>query len=100
MQAQIAFGADQAAVDRVTRQLAGLGRVGVAFSGGVDSATLLALAVQTLGPSRVLAIVGVSPSLATDERTAAHEVVRAAVVERVVVRDRDHVQAGEAGRCP
>ncbi len=48
------FGADQAAVDRVTAQLAGVGRLGVAFSGGVDSATLLALAVRALGPARVL----------------------------------------------
>ena len=45
------FGADQAAVDRVTAQLAGVGRLGVAYSGGVDSATLLALAVRALGPA-------------------------------------------------
>jgi uncharacterized protein len=46
----------------------------VAFSGGVDSSVLLALAAHTLGHDQVLAILGVSPSLATDERTAAHEV--------------------------
>ena len=70
------FGADQAAVDRVTAQLAGVGRLGVAYSGGVDSATLLALAVRALGPARVLAVIGVSPSLADDERAAAHAVAR------------------------
>ena len=64
--------------------LAGVGRLGVAFSGGVDSSVLLAAAVRTLGPGRVVAILGVSPSLAADERAAAHEVARfvgAALVE-------------------
>jgi uncharacterized protein len=76
MQTEMDFGVDQAAVDRVTVQLIGIGRLGVAFSGGVDSATLLALAVRALGPDRVVAVVGVSPSLAADERTAAHDVAR------------------------
>jgi uncharacterized protein len=68
----------------VTDRLAGIGRLGVAFSGGVDSSVLLALAAQALGPGRVIAILGVSPSLAADERTAAHQVARhigVAVVE-------------------
>jgi uncharacterized protein len=83
------FGADQAAVDRVTAQLAGVGRLGVAYSGGVDSATLLALAVRALGPARVLAVIGVSPSLADDERAAAHAVARfvGAPVVEVVTRE-------------
>src|SRR3954469_1639087 len=64
--------------------LAGIGRLGVAFSGGVDSSVLLALAAQALGRDRVVAVLGVSPSLAADERTAAHAVARGlgvAVVE-------------------
>jgi uncharacterized protein len=84
MRTDARFGPDQPAVDRVTAALAGLGRVGVAFSGGVDSATLLALAVRALGAGRVVAVLGVSPSLADDERTAAHDVagfVGAPVVE-------------------
>ena len=52
------------------------GRVGVAFSGGVDSSVLLALATRTLGADRVVAVLGVSPSLAADERAAAHDVAR------------------------
>ena len=52
--------------------LAGVNRLGVAFSGGVDSSVLLALAVRALGADRVVAILGVSPSLAADERVAAH----------------------------
>ncbi|MDO8120327.1 ATP-dependent sacrificial sulfur transferase LarE [Isoptericola sp. b490] len=49
-------------------------RLGVAFSGGVDSAVLLAVAARALGPQRVLAVLGVSPSLAADERELAHRV--------------------------
>jgi uncharacterized protein len=63
---------------------AGVGRLGVAFSGGVDSSVLLALAVRELGRDRVVAVLGVSPSLAADEREAAHAVARfigVAVVE-------------------
>ncbi|SNY76035.1 asparagine synthase-related protein [Paractinoplanes atraurantiacus] len=64
------------AVGRVTDLLAGVDRLGVAFSGGVDSSVLLALAVRILGPGRVVAILGVSPSLAADEREGAHTVAR------------------------
>lgn len=62
--------------DAVAAQLEGIGRLGVAYSGGVDSATLLALAVRALGADRVVALLGVSPSLAARERTLAHEVAR------------------------
>jgi uncharacterized protein len=60
--------------DAVGHALDGVTRLGVAFSGGVDSALLLALAVRRLGPENVVAVLGVSPSLAADERVAAHEV--------------------------
>lgn len=64
----------RAAADRVMELVAGTARLGVAFSGGVDSAVLLALAVRALGPDGVIAVLGVSPSLAADERSAAHDV--------------------------
>ncbi|HBX81127.1 MAG TPA: ATP-binding protein, partial [Propionibacteriaceae bacterium] len=60
--------------DRVTAALGQPARLGIAFSGGVDSSVLLALAARALGPARTLAILGVSPSLASDERAAAHAV--------------------------
>lgn len=60
------------AAAQVREMLRGHAPLGVAYSGGVDSATLLALAVAELGPDGVVAILGISPSLATDERTTAH----------------------------
>jgi uncharacterized protein len=69
----LSLGARDAA-DRVAALVAGTARLGVAFSGGVDSAVLLALAARTLGRDGVLAVLGVSPSLAADERSAAHDV--------------------------
>ena len=54
------------------------------LSGGVDSSVLVALAVRALGVDRVVPILGVSPSLSSEERLAAHQVARTigiAVVE-------------------
>ena len=84
-------------------ELDGVRRLGVAFSGGVDSSVLLAAAVRTLGASNVLAILGVSPSLAADERRAAHEVARfvgAPVVEvQTYEGDRADYRANGPDRC-
>ncbi|WP_201261161.1 asparagine synthase-related protein [Embleya scabrispora] len=82
---------DAEAVDRVGALLHTPGRLGVAFSGGVDSSVLLALAVRALGADRVVAVLGVSPSLAADEHTAALRVaatIGARVVE-VATREGD-----------
>lgn len=67
-------GADAEAADAVAALLGDAVPLGVAFSGGVDSSLLLALAVRALGADRVVAILGVSSSLAADERAAAHDV--------------------------
>jgi uncharacterized protein len=103
MQVDVEFGADQPLVDAVTEQLQGAGRLGVAFSGGVDSSTLLALAVLALGSDRVVAVVGVSPSLAATERTAAHAVasfIGAPVVEvQTHEGDRAAYRANGPDRC-
>jgi uncharacterized protein len=72
-------------VRRLGEALAGIDRLGVAFSGGVDSSLLLALAVRALGAGRVVAVLGVSPSLAADERAGAHDVAAAIGVPVVEV---------------
>jgi pyridinium-3,5-biscarboxylic acid mononucleotide sulfurtransferase len=90
-------------LDALDREFSGVGRLGVAFSGGVDSSVLLAAAVRVLGADRVVAILGVSPSLATSERAAAHEVARfigAPVVEvETHEGDRPEYRANGADRC-
>jgi uncharacterized protein len=49
-------------------------RLGVAFSGGVDSSVLLALAVRALGAERVVPVLAVSASLPAVQRRLAHDV--------------------------
>ena len=81
----------------------GVHRLGVAFSGGVDSSVLLAAAARTLGADRVVAVLGVSPSLAADERAAAHDIARFVGVPLVEVEtyegDRPEYRANGADRC-
>ncbi|MFM7731983.1 MAG: ATP-dependent sacrificial sulfur transferase LarE [Cyanobium sp.] len=60
------------ALARVRRRLEQLERVVVAYSGGVDSALVAALAVERLG-ERAVAITGVSPALAPHLRQEARE---------------------------
>lgn len=85
------------AEERVAAALGCPARLGVAFSGGVDSSVLLALAVRALGAHRTLAILGVSPSLAADERSAAHAV--AAHIGVPLVEVATHEDANPAYRA-
>ena len=90
-------------LSRGTELMAGVQRLGVAFSGGVDSSVLLAWAFRVLGPDRVVAILGVSPSLATEERAAAHAVAESIGARLVEVTthegDRPEYQANGTDRC-
>lgn len=79
------------------------GRLGVAFSGGVDSAVLLAVATTALGSERVLGLLAVSPSLAADELAGAR--ATAAAVGATLVEFETHegddsaYRANGADRC-
>ncbi len=70
-----------AALDTTLR---GLGGVLVAFSGGADSAMLLAAAVRALGTGRVVAATAVSASLAATELPAARAYAIALGVRHLV----------------
>jgi pyridinium-3,5-biscarboxylic acid mononucleotide sulfurtransferase len=97
------WGAEREDAARVAVSLAGRAPLGVAFSGGVDSSTLLALAARALGSDAVVAILGVSPSLAAEERVAAHAVatfIGVRVVEVVTHEgDRPAYRRNAPDRC-
>lgn len=63
-----------ARLDALHRRLTELGSAVVAFSGGADSALLLAAAIRALGPARVVAATGDSPSLSHTERDAVRRI--------------------------
>ncbi len=96
-------GPDRADADRVAALLDGQAPLGVAFSGGVDSSVLVALAVRALGAARLVAVLGISPSLAADERRAAHDVaafIGVRVVEVVTHEgDRPEYRRNGPDRC-
>jgi uncharacterized protein len=75
----------------------------VAFSGGADSAFLLAAALRTLGPDRVGAATAVSPSLPAVERAAAAAFSAGLGVRHEFVdtheMDRDGYRANAGDRC-
>jgi uncharacterized protein len=85
------------------RILKKLGKVVVAYSGGVDSTFLLKAAVDTLGAENVLACIGVSASLAESQYNQAIEgakTIGAKVLETQVdeVEDSKYA-ANKADRC-
>src|SRR5207248_2452409 len=94
-----ATSASAALLDRLGR----LGGLVVAFSGGVDSAVVLAGAVQALGADAVLAAIADSPSLARAELATAYRVAGQIGAELVVLRTDEHTdpdyRANAGDRC-
>ncbi len=80
-----------------------LGKVVVAYSGGVDSTFLLKVAVDTLGPENVLACIAKGPSLPEREYSRAVETAKNIGVEVKTVEPNEFIDekftANKADRC-
>lgn len=81
----------------------GADRALVAFSGGVDSSVVLALAARALGPGAVTAVTAVSPSYPSGELEGARRTARSLGVRHRVVRtgevEREAYARNDAWRC-
>ena len=79
------------------------GRAAVAFSGGVDSSVVVAVAARALGPERVIAVTAVSPSYPAGELEAARELATSlGVAHRTVAThevERDAYARNDSMRC-
>jgi uncharacterized protein len=76
-----------ALADRLERRIEGLGAVVVAFSGGVDSSVVAALAWRALG-DRAVAVTAVSAALATGELDGARGVAAAiGIAHETIITD-------------
>lgn len=89
--------------ERLVSRLAELPGLVVTFSGGADSALVLAAAVRALGTDRVLAVTAVSDSLPESERDPARDFAESLGVEYRLVAthemDREGYRANGADRC-
>lgn len=85
--------------DRLLGLLAGLGRVGVAFSGGVDSAVVAKAAWLACGENAT-AFTAVSLSLASGEREAAEELARSIGISHRIIETREFENADYLKNAP
>ncbi len=89
-------------IDELEKRIRPLGSCVVAFSGGVDSSLVAALAWRALG-GRALAVTAVSPALATGELDGAQEVARAIGIRHETITtaelEREGYRANDRDRC-
>jgi len=72
--------------EKLFEMLRGFGRVAIGYSGGVDSAMLLAAAVRALGAANTIAIIADSPTMPHGELDDALALAKSLGAECVVVR--------------
>lgn len=80
-------------VEELESRIGSLGSCVVAFSGGVDSSLVAAIASRALG-DRALAVTAVSPALATGELDGARDVAKAIGIAHEVVTTAELERAG------
>jgi uncharacterized protein len=80
--------ASKAKLDALKESLRGYGSALVAFSGGVDSAFVLKVALDTLG-EKALALTALSPSVAADEAAEAKEIAVSLGARHVLVESKE-----------
>jgi pyridinium-3,5-biscarboxylic acid mononucleotide sulfurtransferase len=89
-------------LERIEARIAALGSAVVAYSGGVDSSLVAAIAVRVLG-KRALAVTALSPALATGEFVEARDVAAAiGIPHRSITTDelaREGYRANDRDRC-
>ncbi len=78
---------------RLERRIADLGSAVVAFSGGVDSSVVAAVAARTLG-ERALAVTAISPALATGELDGARLVAGAVGIAHETITTAELMREG------
>lgn len=87
-------------LDDLRSRLTRLDRLAIAYSGGVDSALLLRLAVDALGPDRVLAITADSPLTPASELERARRVAAGMAARHLVVASGEFADEGLRANPP